>query len=1201
MHIHISTSQPESIFASKLATQLSAWGYSNVPLANATIVVGILTPDNLSHTPTVQTWEHALSTGKRLVLLWANDIDESQLSARLLRLQRIDMRHDDVAGWEHLEAILASQGKIIPETVEATQTGNTVSTQHNTNRARMLEKVKVFWIDGVLEQSVHGVALIELGIAQDDAQVENPWETVLRHEAYGDYQLPTSANIADIYRELGNEMLILGNPGSGKTTTLLTLAQGLLEQAESDSTQPIPVIFNLSSWADTRKSLAGWLVDELTSKYQVPRPTAKQWVKANALSLLLDGLDEVDSRFRDECVQAINAFQVAHPSVPMVVCSRTMDYEALSNRLRLNGAIVLQPLDDAQVDRYLASLGGKMQGVRSAMAQDTSLRRLADSPLMLSIMTLAFYDLPADDLPVLDNIDAQRDRLFETYTKRMFERRPAETAGMKQGELLHYLRWLAGRMVERKQSVFYIENLQSDWVDGDWSRALYSILGRLAFGALGGFFIGVICLLSILLGLGLTGELNTVDFIDNTRNLVSGVVATLVITTGLGALVFAIAGVLSLAVDLMPTTFKPLGNYSKRFLATTLVGATLGLLGGVLLYSGVLVVNWIQDYSEFHRFYYNDTTYYHATAYALWLAGFSLWGIGFGAFGGAVSAIVGTAQNMLTSTREEDADYSDVLSLYNTPTPSTRDWRDMLPQSVGIVSLSVMTGFLTVIMILMAVAIFLQDLTLLTDPFTHHFDETIESSITIFCGSVLTALFLIMMTLASRKYRWLNIYVIAGAGIPFFIASMIGIYDLVESMGNSYGYRPYVIIDMWFWSWSLVAIASGGFIGGLIGRITDDIVSAEALRWSWSWRWTAVGVGATIVFSLFFLSDDLRRLQDWTIEWEQTAQERIERNEAVINNNSAELILLRAEYEQLTTQYTQAGFENAVHDYFLADFHLMERYPSYWELPACTYNHTVSTYSRYHPQFTQYGNWENYQEFWTAELDDAAGRLSDMGLSDTEMTHIANTYEKITVCEDINAQVERDSHWNYRRHVKDGIYEGLLINLRIALTIGLSIVIGGGVVGGLRKTEMVEVRTEPNSGMRRTAITALRVLVAFAAVGASVGMLVGFLLWTIPQADTGWSQTTYDHVIATSVTTGLAIGLGLGVLFGGIDAVIKHGVLRAFLMRKGNIPLNYARVLDAASERILLRKVGGGYIFIHRYLLEYFASQETGKRKRKTQ
>jgi hypothetical protein len=28
------------------------------------------------------------------------------------------------------------------------------------------------------------------------------------------------------------------------------------------------------------------------------------------------------------------------------------------------------------------------------------------------------------------------------------------------------------------------------------------------------------------------------------------------------------------------------------------------------------------------------------------------------------------------------------------------------------------------------------------------------------------------------------------------------------------------------------------------------------------------------------------------------------------------------------------------------------------------------------------------------------------------------------------------------------------------------------------------------------------------------------------------------------------------------------------------------------TDRILLRKVGGGYIFIHRYLLEYFAGLE---------
>lgn len=35
--------------------------------------------------------------------------------------------------------------------------------------------------------------------------------------------------------------------------------------------------------------------------------------------------------------------------------------------------------------------------------------------------------------------------------------------------------------------------------------------------------------------------------------------------------------------------------------------------------------------------------------------------------------------------------------------------------------------------------------------------------------------------------------------------------------------------------------------------------------------------------------------------------------------------------------------------------------------------------------------------------------------------------------------------------------------------------------------------------------------------------------------------------------------------------------------------MNIIRFLDYATERIFLRKVGGGYIFIHRLLQDYFA------------
>ena len=61
---------------------------------------------------------------------------------------------------------------------------------------------------------------------------------------------------------------------------------------------------------------------------------------------------------------------------------------------------------------------------------------------------------------------------------------------------------------------------------------------------------------------------------------------------------------------------------------------------------------------------------------------------------------------------------------------------------------------------------------------------------------------------------------------------------------------------------------------------------------------------------------------------------------------------------------------------------------------------------------------------------------------------------------------------------------------------------------------------------------------------------------------------------------------------GGGAAVIQHYALRLALWRAGKLPRDYIGFLDYAAQRLLLRKVGGGYIFVHRTLLEYFADRE---------
>src|ERR1051326_919654 len=70
---------------------------------------------------------------------------------------------------------------------------------------------------------------------------------------------------------------------------------------------------------------------------------------------------------------------------------------------------------------------------------------------------------------------------------------------------------------------------------------------------------------------------------------------------------------------------------------------------------------------------------------------------------------------------------------------------------------------------------------------------------------------------------------------------------------------------------------------------------------------------------------------------------------------------------------------------------------------------------------------------------------------------------------------------------------------------------------------------------------------------------------------------------------GLFVGLGVALLFDG-SAGLQHYTLRFVLWHTGAMRLRYVRFLDEAATRLLLRKAGGGYGFIHRLVLDYFAS-----------
>jgi eukaryotic-like serine/threonine-protein kinase len=341
--------------------------------------------------------------------------------------------------------------------------------QARRNRQAMLTKVKNAWVKGVLEKSLHQQVVLTLGMEERPDAVAPPWQM-----AIGTGELPTlmpeNTPIITVFDQLeeGRTLLILGEPGAGKTITLLQLARDLIDRAEQDETCLIPVVFNLSSWQGNPQSIAAWLIAELNSLYQVPKTIAKAWVEQQQLLLLLDGLDEVKLELRQDCLTALNAFQQDH-STEMVVCSRIQDYQQLHDRLTLQTAIYLRPLTTTQINEYFDRLQVDCTGLRTLLASDRELQTLAKSPLLLNIMVLTYEGSDATAIQQRRVRQERQAQLFDDYIDRMFERsRIVAYTGRSSSlhtaspysrqQATHWLTWLAQKMIRQSQTTYRLSS-----------------------------------------------------------------------------------------------------------------------------------------------------------------------------------------------------------------------------------------------------------------------------------------------------------------------------------------------------------------------------------------------------------------------------------------------------------------------------------------------------------------------------------------------------------------------------------------------------------------------------------------------------------------------------------------------------------------------------------------------------------------------
>lgn len=288
--------------------------------------------------------------------------------------------------------------------------------------------------------------------------------------------------INEDFKEKGS-LLIVGNPGAGKTVLLLKLAISLLDKINASGREAIPFIFNLASWSPKYERFEDWVKAALESGYGLSKEFAEDLLRQERIVFLLDGLDELGrnedekraAEMRRELLKSLNQYLSRGKKV--VICCRRDEFVQIK---RLKGPdapvaakVALLDLTKPQIENALSeaihrtgNTGNKIDAISAGHLLEFLKQRR--SKVLLDVLQTPFYFTTAlevfdksilDDDQLPNRTDALKKYLLDKFIEVKLHRTPNPN-GFQQGKTRWWLTWVAIILTSNRQVAFELSDLQ---------------------------------------------------------------------------------------------------------------------------------------------------------------------------------------------------------------------------------------------------------------------------------------------------------------------------------------------------------------------------------------------------------------------------------------------------------------------------------------------------------------------------------------------------------------------------------------------------------------------------------------------------------------------------------------------------------------------------------------------------------------------